>query len=200
MAATARKLISHATSGTQRIQFAVLWLKTPMYSAPNPLRANWFAAFTMSNHEKAVGRYLDAIGLECYVPLLRRRHDWKNRTTVEVDEVLFPNHVFVKVDRKSLVNVARATGVMRIVGSLRDPAPLPEADIECLRSGLHLRKVGRHPFLSAGDKARIRSGPLTGITGVLLYEENELRLVLSINMIMQSIFVEVAVDEVEPID
>ena len=46
---------------------------------------------------------------------------------------------------------------------------------------------------------RIHSGPLAGMVGVLARLKNNLRVVLTIHLIMKSVAVEVGSDEIEPV-
>ena len=55
-----------------------------------------------------------------------------------------------------------------------------------------------HPFLNVGDRVRIVAGPLAGWEGILIRRKQELRLVLSIQIIMRSISVEVSELDIEP--
>jgi transcription antitermination factor NusG len=87
-----------------------------------------------------------------------------------------------------------------MVGGANAPASLPEAEIESLRSALHLRKFEPHPFLTAGPKARIVAGPLAGMKGVVLRNKSGLQVVLTVDLIMQSVAVEVDAAELEPCD
>ncbi len=57
----------------------------------------------------------------------------------------------------------------------------PDFEVEALRSGLHLRKFEPHPYLVVGEKARIKSGSLAGMVGVLARKKNNLRVVLTWN-------------------
>jgi hypothetical protein len=79
-------------------------------------------------------------------------------------------------------------------------ARLPEAEVEALRSGLHLRQAEPHPLLTVGRRARIRTGALAGLEGIVVRKKNSLRVVLTMDLIMQSIVVEVDGEELEPVD
>jgi len=50
-----------------------------------------------------------------------------------------------------------------------------------------------------GEKARVKRGPLEGMTGVVIRRKNSLRLVLSVDLIMRSVSVEVDSLDLEPI-
>jgi transcription antitermination factor NusG len=163
------------------------------------LLSRWFAVYTTPRHEKAVARQFEVRQLEAFLPLHRSVHRWKNGCRVSVDQPLFPNYVFVSLQRGDYIQVLQTPGVLSLVGRGREPAPLPAAEIESLRSGLPLRDFEPHPYLVAGRRVRIHSGALAGMVGVLVRKKNSLRVVLTLDLIMQSVSVEIGVDEIEPV-
>jgi hypothetical protein len=66
------------------------------------------------------------------------------------------------------------------------------------RAGLHLRAAEPYPLLTVGQRARIRAGALVGMEGVVVRKKNGFRVVLTLEHIMQSIAVEVAAEDLEP--
>jgi transcription antitermination factor NusG len=79
------------------------------------------------------------------------------------------------------------------------PTPLADDDIERLRSGLRLVNAEPHPFLTVGEKVRIWRGPLAGLSGVVAHLKNKFRVVLTLNLIMRSVAVEVAAEDVQQV-
>jgi transcription antitermination factor NusG len=49
-----------------------------------------------------------------------------------------------------------------------------------------------------GTKVNITAGPLAGLKGIVVREKSGLRVVLSVELIRQSVAVEVDADELEP--
>ena len=162
---------------------------------------SWFAVYTTSRHEKQVDRHLSIREIEHYLPVYRAQRKWSDGSRVTLDLPLFPGYIFVRIKRTERVRVLEVPGVLAVVGGTgRAPASLPEADIDALRSGLHLRRAEPHPFLKIGQRARIRSGALAGMAGVVVRKNNGFRVVLTMDAIMQSIAVEVDGSELEPLD
>jgi transcription antitermination factor NusG len=151
----------------------------------------WFAVYTTSCHEKRVAEHCQVRDIESFLPTYPRIRRWKNGCTVHIESPLFPGYVFVRVNQTHKVRVLELPGVVSIVGAARQPTPLPDAEIEALRSGIHLLKAEPHPCLNLGDKVKIRSGPLAGMTGILVRKKNGLRVVLTLELIMKSISVEI---------
>jgi transcription antitermination factor NusG len=161
--------------------------------------AEWFAAYTTPRHEKAVARQLDARHIESFLPIYKTARRRKNGCQVVVEQPVFPNYVFVAIPRRNSVKVLQAPGVLSIVSAGRQLSALPASEIESLQSGLSLRNFEPHYYLVAGEKVRITAGSLAGMVGVLLRRKNDLRVVLTLDLIRQSVAVEVGIDEVEPI-
>jgi transcription antitermination factor NusG len=159
----------------------------------------WFAVFTKSHHEKKVSHQLKQQDIENFLPLYSQVHQWTNRRRVTVELPLFPNYIFVRIDRIERGRVLRLPGVLSIVGRGYEPAPLPDFEIESLRSGLHLRKFEPHPGLVVGTRVRIKMGALEGMEGVLLRNKNNLRVVLTVALINRGVAIEVDADDVEPV-
>lgn len=180
-----------------RMNLALFEEETPVPVTTKPQR-NWFAVYTSSNHEKKVQQHLQMRGIETFLPLYRVTRRWKNRTTVKLEVPLFTDYVFVRIARTERTRVLAVPRVRFIVGDGHRPLPLPDEQIETLRSGLHLRKVDRYPYARVGAWVRIRSGPLAGLEGVVVRRDNQLRVVLSIDLIQKSIAVHVTADELEP--
>jgi transcription antitermination factor NusG len=160
--------------------------------------ANWFAAYTNSHHEKRVASHFAERQIEAFLPLYATRHRWKNRCEMNLELPLFPNYVFVLIDPRERVRVLEVPGVQSLVGFGRTLAALPQFEIEALRSGLGQRKIEPHPYLVIGERVRIKAGPMTGMEGVLVRKKNNFRVVLALDVIMQSVAVEVDADDLEP--
>jgi transcription antitermination factor NusG len=170
----------------------------PQAAAPEGVR-NWFAAYTNSHHEKRVAAQFAERQIESFLPLYTTRHRWRNGCDMNLDLPLFPNYVFVRVDPRKRVSVLEVPGVVSLVGFGRTLAPLPDFEIEALRSSIGQRKIEPHPYLVIGERVRIKTGPMAGMEGVLLRRKNNFRVVLALDAIMQCVAVEVDAHELDPV-
>lgn len=159
----------------------------------------WFAAYTTPRHEKAVARHFEVRNVEHFLPLMRTVRRWKNGCKVAVEFPVFPNYLFVRTSQSASSRLLNVPGLLAFVGQGRTALAIPDGEIDRLRRELPLRKYEPHPYLVAGCKVRIAAGPLAGAHGVLVRMKSSLRVVLSIDLIRQSVAVEVDADEVEPI-
>jgi transcription antitermination factor NusG len=105
--------------------------------------------------------------------------------------------VFVRIASQERVRVLQVPGVVSLVGFGGKLAPLPDLQIEALRSGISERKLEPHPYLDVGERVRIKAGAMRGIEGVLVRKKSNLRVVLALDVIMQSVAVEVNAEDVE---
>ena len=162
----------------------------------------WFAAYTLAHHEKRVAGHLTNREIDSFVPLYAAVHRWRNGCTKHLELPLFPNYVFVHIAARARSAVLNVPGVLSLVGFAGVPAALPNTQIEALRCGLHSGLGGRrlepHPYLAVGDRVRIKNGAMCGLEGVLVRKKNYFRVVLSLEVLRQSVAVEVDALDVEP--
>ncbi len=165
---------------------------------PDPTSGEWYALYTCARHEKRVAQQLQERQIDSFLPLYQAVHRWKDRS-VRVSLPLFPGYVFVHTDLKDRVNVLQLPSAVRFVGFGDRPTPIPESEMEVLRRGLVDGVVAEpHPYLKVGDQVRIKRGLFEGMQGVLIRKKDVLRVVLSIDVIMRSVAVEVDAADVAP--
>jgi transcriptional antiterminator NusG len=177
---------------------AVFPIETKRRPLDHAEQRDWFAIFTRSHHEKRVAEHLSQRGIQSFLPLYQSVRQWSHNRRVALDLPLFPNYLFVHIASHERIRTLGVSGVLSMVGRGNTPAPLPNDEIERLRSGLHLRKYEPHPYLAAGVKARIVAGPFAGMEGVVLRKKSGLRVVVAIDLIVQSVALEVSAEELEP--
>jgi transcription antitermination factor NusG len=169
-----------------------------LFSA-NSAEACWYATYTHARHEKKVAQQLAERGIEHFLPVYRSVRRWKDRRK-ELDLVLFPGYVFVRLSLTQRLRVLQLPGVVRFVSFNGQPAALPGNDIEALRNGLQQGiHAEHHPYLTVGRRVKVVYGPLAGAQGILLRSKNNCRVVISIDAIMRSVSVEIAEEDITPL-
>jgi transcription antitermination factor NusG len=160
----------------------------------------WFAVHTTARHEKRVAQYLTYREIEFYLPLYKSERKWSDGSRVTLELPLFPCYLFVRIKRTERVRVLDVPGALAVVGGTgREPASLPDVAIEALRAGLHLRSAEPHPLLTVGQRARVRSGALAGIEGIVQRRKSGCRVIVTLEHIQRSIAIEVDGDDLEPL-
>ncbi|HEY7403788.1 MAG TPA: transcription termination/antitermination NusG family protein [Candidatus Angelobacter sp.] len=168
-------------------------------SESNGETRNWFAVFTAPRHEKQVEEYFRVRDIESFLPLTRVGRSWKDGSKGIVELPLFPGYTFVRIGCGGRIPVLSVPGVLSIVGGGRPSMSISDSYIHFLQQGLQEGKIEPHPYLTSGTKVRIRSGVMTGMEGILLRRKNDFRVVLTLEMIMKSVKVEVELDDIEPV-
>lgn len=155
--------------------------------------------YTRANHEKRVAAQLVERGVESFLPQYESVRKWKDRW-VRLRMPLFPGYIFVHLALQNRLKVLQVPGVACLVSSAGRPVAVPEEELASIREfqdkGLG---VEPHPYLKAGKRVRVRSGPLAGAQGILLRRKGNFRLVISIELIQRAVAVDVDVTDVEPL-
>jgi transcription antitermination factor NusG len=150
----------------------------------------WYAAYTRANHERRVVDQLAERGVENFLPQYESVHKWKDRR-VRVQMPLFPGYVFVHLALRNRLKVLQVPGVAYLVGFAGSPVAVPEEELArirgCLGRGM---RAEPHPYLTAGRRVRVRSGPLEGMDGIVVRRKNGNRLVISLELIQRAMAVE----------
>jgi transcription antitermination factor NusG len=111
---------------------------------------------------------------------------------------LFPSYLFVRINRKERAKVLQSPGVLQIVGNGKDYVPLPDPEIEFLRTGLCKERVEPCREFFIGEKVRIKRGVMQGLCGTLMRKASGLRFVLTLELINQHVAAQVDIDDLEP--
>lgn len=163
-----------------------------------PDAPKWFVVYTAPRHEKRVARHFQAREVQCFLPLYFAERRWNDGSRVRLELPLFPGYIFVRTDRKGRALTLQTPGVLYFVGGTGgEPAIFSDDLIGSLQRELPLRRAEPHALLLEGVKARIHSGPLTGMQGVVLRRKGNCRVVLTLDSIKQSFAVEVSLEELE---
>ena len=160
---------------------------------------HWYAAHIRSRHEKKVAKQLSERHIDHFLPLYTTARRWSDRVA-QVELPLFPGYLFVHIPPVKRLKVLEVPGVVSLVSSRGEPVPLPDPEIERLRLGL-LAKVNAepHPYLKVGTRARIINGAMRGLEGILVKQKDAVRVVISVELIMRSIIVDISMADIEPI-
>jgi transcription antitermination factor NusG len=161
----------------------------------------WYAVHTRARHEKLVVERLRERGMTAFLPLTKETHRWSDRKkTVEMP--LFSCYTFVRMAAsvEARVQVCQTNGVLQIVGPRGEATPIPDEQIESIRSLLNGDLPWtEHPFLKIGQRVRIRGGAMDGVEGILLARGGDRTLVVSVDVIQRSLAVRIEGYNVDPL-
>jgi transcription termination/antitermination protein NusG len=163
----------------------------------------WYALYTRSHCEQLVYEQLAAKGFHLFLPKMQV---WSQRAGIRhrIAVPMFPGYLFLHslVDSAICLEVRKARGLVRILGQGWDRlAVVPEEEILAIGAVLRSRlPIQPHPYLREGQRVRIMRGPLSGVEGILVGgKANKGRLVLSVELLQQSVAVEVDCTDVEKV-
>jgi transcription antitermination factor NusG len=173
--------------------------------APVPLAslttAEWYAVHTYPRHEKVVAERIQQQGMTTFLPMLTEMHRWSDRKKV-VQLPMFSCYVFVQLvpTNEQRLRVLETNGVISFVGSQRIGTAIPDDQIEAVRTLMVQRADCRtHPFLKIGQRVKVRGGALDGMEGVLVSQNGDDSLVISVDAIQRSLAVRINGYQVDPV-
>jgi transcriptional antiterminator NusG len=161
----------------------------------------WFAVRTRPRYEKKVCAELQEKGINSFLPLSSAMHQWSDRKR-QVHVPLFPGYVFVHIAPvlTSRISVLRTNGVLNFVGVRNMGVPIPDSEIEAVRTVIEERVIFEpYPYLKVGQRVCIRGGSLDGVSGVLAAVNGDQSLIISVNLIQRSIAMRIEGYRVEAI-
>lgn len=157
----------------------------------------WRVVHTKSRREKILAHYLAGAGIGYYLPMVCRKQKSENRVRVSYIPI-FSGYLFLLADDSERHRAMRSNHIARmidvgdeagLVGELKQIAVV-------LAGGT---QVYPYDFITEGKWVRVKSGPLKDVVGMVVRKDRNYRLILSVEIIMQSVAVAIDADQVEPI-
>lgn len=160
--------------------------------------AEWLAVYTRARHEQKVAEQITKLGYKSFLPRYQTLSKRKDRRKL-IQSPIFPGYIFARIPPGEFNLLLKIPGVVKILGEKGNLIPIPAEEIESVKILLESEAVVEpHPYLRAGDKVKIVSGPLKGARGWLLRVEPSVSLlVVSVNILNRSIAVELTDEVVE---
>ncbi len=161
--------------------------------------SRWYAVQTRSNLEQIVVGELNAKGIANFCPCFSELHQWADRKKI-IERPVFPGYVLSNfiADPSIRLRVRQSRGVVRILGTGNLIEAIPDVQVESIQRMLSSGEVCfSHPFLCEGAKVRVRRGPLKDLVGTLIRIKHQTRLVLSVDLISNSVATEVDLSDIE---
>jgi transcription antitermination factor NusG len=156
-----------------------------------------YAIQTRSRCEKRVRDQLTARAILPFLPLWQKRSHWADRVKL-IELPLFRGHLFGYFTFQQKFEVLTTVGVTRLVSFNGEPAPIPEEQIEAVRTLVtHQLRYDPHPYLVEGMQVRITHGPLAGVEGILVTKKSAARLIVRIELIQRAVAVDIDSSAVE---
>lgn len=159
----------------------------------------WLALQVWSGREHQCGARLEARGYEVFVPAYDERRRWTDRIRV-IKRALFSGYVFCRISFDVVAKIVTTPGVVRIVGDGHGPLPIDRSEIDALQrlvaSGFASEPLD---YLQAGQRVRVRAGPLADCEGVVVEHKSRHCLVISVSLLQRSVAVQIDHAFLEPV-
>jgi transcription antitermination factor NusG len=172
---------------------------TPLAVAPE--ESHWYAIHTMPRHEKWIAGQLQGKRVFTFLPVLHQIRRWSDRWS-KVEVPMFSCYAFVRIVQtvEERLKVLRTPGVLGFVGSERQGTPIPDEEIENLRTAIRGKiPCIVHPFVSAGKRVRIRGGSLDGVEGIFMRQGRQQSVVVSVELLRRSVSIRVEGYDIETV-
>jgi len=157
----------------------------------------WYAVWTRSRHEQVVRTQLDEKHVTAFLPTMTRWSRWKDRKK-QIAVPLFPGYVFARFEPGERLAVLKCSGVVSIVSFNGEPAPVPDHEIENIRTLVaSTLPYDPCPTIKTGTLVEVSHGPLKGVIGRLTRKGSQSRLILSVDLIGQAVSVQVDAADVK---
>ncbi len=150
---------------------------------------SWYVLHLRPRSEKKVAEVCQAYGMEHYLPLREETKIYQRRK-VTVHKPLFSGYLFAFVTPDTRIYLQRTNHIIRFLEPGREEDLLRE--LEQIRLALEADpKLEAAAELSEGCRVRIKGGPFMGIEGVLQSVRGKTQVRLNVEMIGQSVTLDV---------
>jgi transcription antitermination factor NusG len=177
-------------SGILRIDFRRVVTNSPRVS-----ELVWFVAHTKPRREKKLSEFCDRQGFAVTLPQYKSVHRYRGKT-VTFHKPLFPGYVFLELLPSQAATVRQNEHVANLL-DVFDQATFARQLGEILAALEANLEVRLAPQIEAGQRVRIRSGPLQGIEGLVESRSGATTVYLRLDFINQAAAVRLSATELE---
>jgi transcription antitermination factor NusG len=110
----------------------------------------------------------------------------------KIEAPLFPGYIFCRFCPEQRLSVLKTRGINSIVGFGNTPAAVSNDEIAAVRQVV-ASGLPAYPwrYVRLGERVRVSSGSLEGVSGILVREKGKSRVVVSVHILQRSVAVEV---------
>lgn len=158
---------------------------------------DWFVGHCRSRLEKAFAHDLSRIGIDYYLPMVMRTTFSGGRKRKGMYP-LFPSYVFFAGNEETRIRALHTDRLSNVIPVRNQIALINELSglEKALSSDLTI-DLYRH--IAIGQRCRIKSGPMEGVTGVIVSRANLVTFVVQISLLQQGAAMDIDGDLLEPL-
>lgn len=149
----------------------------------------WWAVYTKARQEKAFARHLVGMGVPFYLPLVAKDNLIRGRR-VQSHIPLFGGYVFLFGDEQERVKgltTNRVSTVLEVIEQDQLTHDLGQVS-QLIHADAPLTVERR---LAAGQKVRIKAGPMAGLEGTVISRRGQTHLLVAVTMLQQGVSMEI---------
>ena len=151
---------------------------------------HWYLIHTKPRLEKTALENLERQNYRCYLPMLMAEKLRKGQLTL-TQEPLFPRYLFIQLETGlsalSWSPIRSTKGVSRLVSFGNEPAKVPDALVEALKS--HEAVLQQQPvaLFTEGERVQVTQGPFAGVEGIYQMTDGERRVMVLIELMSKPV-------------
>jgi transcription antitermination factor NusG len=156
---------------------------------PDAACGRWYVLHTKSRQEKVVADDLAAMGIGCFLPLVKQVRYYGNRKAW-AELPLFPSYVFLRGEVDHVYEADRTKRIAQIIKvSQQDKL---DWELRNLYLALSAKApLTPFPYLKVGVRVEVRSGPFRGLQGMIEGRTPKDRLLLQVDILGQAVSLEI---------
>lgn len=155
----------------------------------------WYVAHTRPRCEKKLAEYCEREGVSVTLPLFRSVKKYRGKK-VEFQKPLFPNYLFLQLRTYQTRKVYQSDYVANLLHVI-DQQLFEEQLGEILRALESDAEIYLAPYITAGSRVRVKSGPLRGLEGYVEQRSGQTMVVLRLDFICQAAAVRIEATDLE---
>jgi transcriptional antiterminator RfaH len=168
-----------------------------LFETPDLLAGSWWVLHTKARQEKTLCRHLLAAQKSFYCPMIPHQYRSPNGRRRVSHLPLFTSYVFLRGDEYDR-SWTLSTGTLCQALPVTQPAEFVQ-ELSQIHQLIELgQPLTAEERLQPGQRVRIKSGPLTGLTGTILQRREGRRLLVMVNFIQRGASIEIGDFELEP--
>lgn len=155
----------------------------------------WYVAHTRPRCEKKLVEYCEREGFSVTLPLYKSVKKYRGKTMV-FRKPLFPGYVFLRLlppQRQSVYQSDYVANLLDVVDQKLFEAQLGDI-LEAVETDLEIMLA---PQIKAGERVKIKSGPLRGVEGIVEQRSGMTFVLLRLDFIGQAAAVKIEASELE---
>lgn len=155
----------------------------------------WHVAHTRPRCEKKLAQYCQRESIDFTLPLYQNLKKYRGKSVV-FEKPLFPSYLFLRLVPEQRQTVRQSDYVANLLDVVDQD--LFETQLEDIMSALESDvEVVLAPYITAGTRVKIKSGPLRGVEGFVEQRKGKCNVILRLDFIGQAAAVTAEASELE---